>query len=88
MGEVVDINENKPHLTGPAMCLQCGHKWVAVVPVGRLSAQCPSCNLDTGVFQGLVVPDEIYVCKCGCSTYFIASDGDAQCCRCGVTATF
>jgi len=30
--------------TAPAQCLSCGHKWVAVYPLGADDLECPKCN--------------------------------------------
>ena len=39
-------NELPPALwcTEPSECLDCGHKWVAVYPLGAAILECPKCN--------------------------------------------
>lgn len=46
--------ERSTHLTMPAVCMQCGHKWVAVAPVGTYVLECPSCHVMKGVAEGFV----------------------------------
>lgn len=87
MGEVLDINKNKPFSTGPARCLHCGHGWIAVAPVPLTTFDCPSCGLSKGVWQGLVVPNEpIYMCvvnDCGNDVFWLLRDC-TMCTKCGV----
>jgi Zn finger protein HypA/HybF involved in hydrogenase expression len=32
------------HAHGPAQCDDCGHKWVAVWPLGAEALECPKCH--------------------------------------------
>jgi hypothetical protein len=51
--DVVSIDEYRPHETGGAGCLACGHEWVAVVPVMRDAGllECPRCHMMAGAFS-------------------------------------
>ena len=44
MGDVVDIESVKPHLSGPAICTECEHEWYAVIVKDRDAEllECPS----------------------------------------------
>ncbi len=52
MGDVIDINANKPHWEGPVTCSACMHGWRAVAPVGTHVLECPSCHKMAGVEFG------------------------------------
>jgi len=82
MGDVIDINANKPHLAGKAICLQCKHEWAQVAPHGTLGFECPECACAKGVFQGLVTPDSVWKCECGNHVHALTPEG-AQCLMCG-----
>ena len=49
MSNVIDINANKPHWTGPVTCSACGREWQAVAPEGTDLCECPSCGCMAGV---------------------------------------
>lgn len=49
MGDVIDINANKPHWEGPVTCSACMHVWRAVAPVGTHVLECPRCAKMAGV---------------------------------------
>ena len=84
-GEIHDINENTPHAQGPAICLGCNHKWVAVLPVGLIDMECPNCGLIKGVFKGLTLPSKtLWSCVCGCPHFFLNEDYSFYCCLCGL----
>jgi hypothetical protein len=85
--EVVDINANRPHLSGKAKCLECHHEWVNVAPAGLHHFECPKCGLLKGVYHAVVMPDELFQCHCGCASYFIGRYG-CMCALCGELATF
>lgn len=88
MGEVVSLDERRPHLAGPAKCLECKHEWTAVTPVGTANLECPSCNLPKGVLVGLVGPSDgvVWTCNCGCDLFYIERKG-VCCLRCGAAQT-
>ncbi len=83
MGDVVDITKNLAHATGEAVCQNCSHEWMAVVPAGTVDFQCGECGLFHGVFKGPCVPEgSRYVCNCGCDVFSIVPGG-ALCRYCG-----
>lgn len=87
MSKVVDLTQERenraPHLVGPAICLKCGHEWVAVAPVGVTGLECPKCGLNTGDFRGLFEPsNEFWRCECGCESFWLTPTG-AKCRLCG-----
>jgi len=51
MGEVVHLDDYRPHIAGDAVCLVCQREWVVVAPVGTKKLQCPDCRLLSGVFD-------------------------------------
>lgn len=72
-----------PHGTGLARCLGCRHEWRAVVEVGTTQLECPSCGAWKGIFLGEYVPEEFWLCGCGCDLFYITTDG--SCCpNCGI----
>ena len=52
MGELVELDDHRPHWTGPCRCQGCGCDWVAVVPEGAdlEKLECPEC----GEFEGFM----------------------------------
>lgn len=81
-GNVVALDEHRPHMSGEAVCLHCSHKWVGIQPVGALAMECPKCGLYKGVFNSVFMPDEFYECSCGNCNFFFVEDG-AMCALCG-----
>lgn len=86
MADVVDLahfkEEQSPHASGPAQCLGCGHRWVAVAPLGVTALECPNCNTDRGVFRSLFGGCWAWVCVCGNDAYLL-SPTHAACLLCG-----
>ena len=85
MGDVISLQEHRPHLVGPARCLHCHHEWACVSDVGVYSGlECPQCHLEKGVRVELVCPaSHIWNCKCGCSVFMICRDRGPMCTVCG-----
>lgn len=73
MGDVVNILDRQPHLSGEAKCLACGDEWVAVAPVGTATLECTACGLHKGVFKRLCGPSDgvVWICNCGCDAFYI-----------------
>lgn len=89
MSKVVSLAEHKiensPHVSGPALCLGCGHKWQAVLPVPVPSVfDCPKCTLEKGVYRGLCAPpeDEDIIFKCNCGNERFLSQPGGMFCEC------
>lgn len=85
--QIVSLTEyretNSPHLSGQAFCLDCQHEWVAVVPIGTLWLECPSCTLVRGrlKFQCERVGEQ-WECGCGNDLFHVTPDG-VYCPNCG-----
>lgn len=95
MGEVVEIPQRGPWLSGSARCLDCGITWEAVAAVGTCWMECPSCGTKRGVMVnpcGADVGDSEWTCKCGCDVFkIIAKSGkfhSLMCLRCGLPQEF
>ena len=83
MTNVISLDAVRPHMTGNAMCLQCGTKWVAVAPIGTVELECPECKTWKGVFEGMTAPDVVWQCDCG-NQHFYMDEHGAMCAKCGV----
>lgn len=74
-----------PHMTGKARCIQCGHEWVAVAPVGTVFLECPECRTEKGRFIGACAPQEgteVRECNCGNQLFYLTREGH-MCANCG-----
>lgn len=91
MGNVVNLSDHKPHVSGPAKCLGCQHEWAAARPAGPpVYLECPSCGLHKGVFNGNHAPpeaDAVYTCACGCQHFFVMTYG-VFCQGCGTVTDY
>jgi hypothetical protein len=85
MADIHDISERMPHLSGPAICTECEHKWRAVRVVERDAElmECPSCRKFFGVMRGPQVPDMHWKCNCGSNLFYLTPDGH-QCRSCAI----
>lgn len=85
MAKVIDILSKQPHLEGEAFCIECGHKWQAVVPTGTVALDCPECKLQKGIFQGIALPTETPILHCReCDlVYFAVTENQVTCVNCG-----
>lgn len=85
MSEVLRFKpKTDPHNAGPARCIQCGHQWSAVSPVGTAELECPKCKTMKGVFLYPTAPraDAMWRCNCGSDLFYIIPEG-CQCYQCG-----
>lgn len=83
MGEVVNLDAQRPHLAGEAICLSCKHEWAAVCPIGTTWLECPACHLLRGVMKFPVIRDGLHwTCACGNQLFYISPDG-TYCPNCG-----
>jgi Zn finger protein HypA/HybF involved in hydrogenase expression len=88
MSKVISLaerrEENTPHLSGEAFCLNCKAKWVQVSPVGVVWSECPECHSMKGLMKWPVERDGLqWVCNCGNNLFHITPDG-YYCPNCGV----
>lgn len=44
LGVRVPDGGQQPHTYGPAICEDCGHRWMAVWPLGAEALECPKCH--------------------------------------------
>lgn len=53
MGDIVDINENKPHFIAELMCVRCTNRWIGVVPeeLWLKELVCPKCSVRGAVIK-------------------------------------
>lgn len=51
MGDVIDIDKNRPHKVSEVICVKCGTRWIAVRPkeTKLKDLECPDCG------QGYVI---------------------------------
>lgn len=90
MGEVIQLFAPEEMMSGPAMCLSCGHEWVATAPVGAMAAECPECKLERGVFVGLVLASDggmVWACNCKNTFFQFVRDDGWRCVVCGMRHT-
>ena len=81
---ITNLDEYRPHLSGLARCLHCGHEWVSVSPVGMFAGlSCPQCNMEKGVRVGVAYPAEMLECDCGCNVFFASREFGNTCVVCG-----
>lgn len=87
MGDVIDIAEYKPHLKGLSRCIECGHEWRAVAPLGTVELEYPQCHTFKGAFVSPSRPGDAARCDCGNQLFYVCCDG-ATCARCGTSFNF
>lgn len=79
------IEKRRPHVSGPARCLQCGHEWAAVAPPGVTWLECPECTVEKGCFIGNAYPEDGLVWQCNCGNeLFLQTRNGPLCPLCGV----
>lgn len=90
MGELVSLDQQRPHLAGTGFCLECRHEWEAVAPIGVVGLECPKCGTHKGTMKGLVYPadDMVIHCKCDNPFYFITPEESVECAYCGIPYKF
>ena len=51
MGNIINIEQNIPHIFSEVICVQCKHRWIAVRPIKTLlkHLECKNCG------QGYVI---------------------------------
>lgn len=84
MGELILLDNQRPHLAGTGYCIQCKHEWAAVAPVGTTCLECPSCGSFKGIMKGLTEPEGlVFACNCGNNLFFLTPNNYPMCCNCG-----
>jgi rubredoxin len=53
MGEVIQLNDYRPHDVGRCTCRECGHKHISVHPVTTdpQRLECPRCGAQNADFE-------------------------------------
>lgn len=88
MGDVVNLDEYRPHTSGSCTCLECSAEWTGVIPAGVRAVQCPECGTHKGVRSGLVVPETTLLCPCCYNDLvFVTAPGLYLCPVCAVEFT-
>lgn len=78
-----EAEDETPHLSGEAVCMLCGHEWVAVVPVGTVWLECSECHSMKGHLKYAVQRDgNEWCCGCGNGLFRVTPDG-YYCPNCG-----
>ncbi len=87
MGQVIQIRKTEedetPHLSGEAVCIECGYECVQVCPVGVIWSECPKCHSMKMHMKYPVQRDNMeWECKCGNRLFKVTQDG-YYCPNCG-----
>lgn len=45
---LVDLDDHRPHIAGPVLCLRCENEWTAVRQLGAEALECPKCSAMMG----------------------------------------
>lgn len=87
MGEVFDITQNLPHISGEVVCLECRHEWMGVAPIGTTELECSECGTLKGAWKYMAAPEVVFECNCGNQHFYIDPEG-VMCARCGSRQEF
>lgn len=91
MGIEADLGSSKKHATGPAKCLHCHHEWEATAEVGVTGFDCPNCELQRGVWYGIMRPPDLSKCTmcryCNTVAFLVMIDS-VMCLSCGIETSF
>lgn len=86
MAEIIDFarakEDREPHASGLARCLECGHEWHAIAPVGTTQLECSECKTMKGIFTLPFAPNEYLLCACGSDLFYVTRNG-VFCPKCG-----
>lgn len=86
MSNVVEFKKpSEPHGSGEALCIGCGHTWVAVAPIGVTRFECPNCHAEKGLWKFEFKPSVgqlVRECNCGNQLFYLTPDGH-MCANCG-----
>lgn len=84
MGDVVALDEQRPHNRGLARCMECHHEWTAVVIVGKQFFDCERCGLERATFVGACCKtrDLHWTCLCGNDLFHMTPES-TYCPNCG-----
>lgn len=89
LGNVVSLDSRRPHISGVARCLECGHEHAAVAPVGVTDMECPACGLMRAVWWSSPWPEDgWWQCDCGGAAFAVNTIRQTVCLRCGSAQEF
>lgn len=87
---VVELDDYRPHTSGPCHCAQCGYEWIGVILSGQTAITCPECNSGKGMRSGFVFPNDVATLRCqDCEgevsndLFTIMANGQMMCAHCG-----
>lgn len=94
MSDPIDLASHResrqPHISGTAVCMRCGHTWVAVMPYEHRDdtqcLTCPNCSANRGVLDNNFSYGKgrtVFNCKCNGQLFQIDDSGNALCIVCG-----
>lgn len=84
----VDDEQEVPHMTGTAVCLDCKHEWVAVSPLDTKWLECPSCTLVRGRYKYFTERGSAHWnCPCGNDLFHVTPEY-VYCPNCGQDQVF
>lgn len=87
MGDVVQLSERRPHISGMAFCTHCDHRFAAVAPAGTAHQwlECPACHTEKALYQFpccLPAGGLVRTCDCGNQLFYLTPAGHL-CPNCG-----
>lgn len=88
--DVVNLADRRPHLQGKVRCMNCGHIWEAVAPVGTFTFDCPQCDSHRGLWDAQCEPEPgkpWWTCNCG-NNFFYIQPLRICCAACGAPQAF
>lgn len=88
MNKVINLADNKPHISGEIKCFGCQHKWMAVSPIGTKEFECPKCGTLKGraIFECIRKDFLHWTCDCG-NDLFSITPKHIYCPNCGKSHT-
>lgn len=78
------------HGQSEAFCMQCGHVWQAVAPIGTTRFECPECHSMKGLWRFEFAPSVgqmVRECNCGNQLFYLTPDGH-MCANCGTYQSY
>ncbi|HEY3496022.1 MAG TPA: hypothetical protein VGK73_15095 [Polyangiaceae bacterium] len=87
--KVAQLSDYRPHSTGHAECLGCGHRWVSVAPIGTVHLDCPKCERAQGIWTHGFEPkagESMWTCRCGNALFYVQPGPVLRCRACGEQA--
>ena len=48
-GNLINLDDHRPHVTAYVACIDCGKDWIATAPADTMHFECPKCAKLSGV---------------------------------------